>query len=147
MSKMTIFKRQVTIPLASEMAIVFAGLVLFVIAFHILTVGHIVDFYARNIPHYDSVGSYIFGFQVIDTYHRDGWRAAFDQASTNSLSITQSYSRGFSLRCSAARHRRASKYTRQRRLHLHCLPLPFSREGYRFSPAGSALIALLVFYA
>ena len=74
-------------------AVELAFLVAFVGAFHALSVDLVRNFYAINIPHYDSVGSLSVGYRILNAYADGGFSGAIaaiseDRASF-ALSMTQ----------------------------------------------------------
>lgn len=72
----------------------YAGALLIIVAvtlFHVLSLSYVRSFYANNLPHYDSIGSYTVMFDLMATYHREGFLTAFTQASHHFLSWGQMF--------------------------------------------------------
>ncbi len=69
-----------------------AGIILVLVTalvFHVLSYFYVKAFYEQNLPHYDSVGSYTLMFEIMNTYHRDGFMAALGDPSNYFLSWLQ----------------------------------------------------------
>lgn len=47
------------------------------------------EYYAVHLPHYDSIGSYTYAFQIIQKFREAGWGEAFEHATKFSFSQTQ----------------------------------------------------------
>ena len=71
-----------------------AAVALTVAAYHAIAAGYVAAFYARLLPHYDSIGSYIMMFDVMNAYDAAGFAKAAALASGFFLSLLQS---GFAL--------------------------------------------------
>jgi hypothetical protein len=59
--------------------------------FHIISYFYIREFYSQHLPHYDSIGSYTFMFEVINTYENGGFTVALEKASLFHLSWLQAF--------------------------------------------------------
>jgi hypothetical protein len=60
-----------------------------VLAEHLLLRNAVKKYYATHLPHYDSIGSYTFAYDVLNAYANDSWWAAMKLATTFGLSLTQ----------------------------------------------------------
>lgn len=58
--------------------------------FHALAYYYVAVFYRNNLPHYDSIGSYTVMFEIINSFHAEGFAAAFSKSLTFWLSWLQS---------------------------------------------------------
>ena len=63
-------------------------------AYHAIAVGYVSAFYARMLPHYDSIGSYMMMFELMNAYDAAGFAKAAALAASFFLSLLQS---GFAL--------------------------------------------------
>ena len=66
-----------------------ATVFLMVLAVHLLLRSSVRKYYASHLPHYDSIGSYTFAYDVLNTYAAQGWWAGVKHASGFGLSLTQ----------------------------------------------------------
>lgn len=61
------------------------------IAFHAVAYHYLEAYYAKNLPHYDSMGSYITMFEIINHYRAEGFMGALPIASGDFMSWMQGY--------------------------------------------------------
>lgn len=66
-----------------------AAVLLMVLAVHLLLRNAVKKYYATHLPHYDSIGSYTFAYDVLNAYANEGWWASIKLASRFGLSFTQ----------------------------------------------------------
>jgi hypothetical protein len=66
-----------------------AAVLVMVLAEHLLLRNAVKKYYATHLPHYDSVGSYTFAYEVLNAYANDGWWAGVKLATGFGLSLTQ----------------------------------------------------------
>jgi hypothetical protein len=65
------------------------ALLVMVLVEHLLLRSAVKKYYAIHLPHYDSIGSYTFAYEVLNAYAADGWWAGVKLASGFGLSLTQ----------------------------------------------------------
>lgn len=61
------------------------------VVFHLMAYFTVKSFYSTHLPHYDSMGTYTMMFQIINTYHLEGFRSALNIALSYHLSWLQSF--------------------------------------------------------
>ena len=66
-----------------------AAVLVMVLAEHLLLRRTVKKYYATHLPHYDSIGSYTFAYDVLNAYANEGWWAALRLATGFGLSLTQ----------------------------------------------------------
>lgn len=65
------------------------AVLLMVLVEHLLLRNAVKKYYVSHLPHYDSIGSYTFAYEVLNAYTNEGWWAAIRLAPRFGLSLTQ----------------------------------------------------------